>query len=90
MESMVGTCRREEKGGRRREEGGGRKTTAFVPAQFTFDFCKAYRLQKKVGDGRMAVLLVDTLLIRNLNRNPNRNPNPLTAGRRSHIRPVPH
>jgi hypothetical protein len=38
MESMVGTCRREEKGGRRREEGGGRKTTAFVPAQFTFDF----------------------------------------------------
>ena len=42
----------------------------------------------------MAVLLVDTLLNRNLNRNlnriPNRNPNPLTAGRRSHIRPVPH
>ena len=42
------------------------------------------------GRGRMAVLLVDTLLNRNLNRNPNRNPNPLTAGRRSHIRPVPH
>ncbi|MFA7054437.1 MAG: hypothetical protein WC328_15600, partial [Kiritimatiellia bacterium] len=54
--------------------------TAQAPKQYNF---VSLRLL-----GRMAVLLVDTLLIRNLNRNPNRNPNPLTAGRRSHIRPV--
>ncbi|MFA6631834.1 MAG: hypothetical protein WCU90_06015, partial [Kiritimatiellia bacterium] len=52
--------------------------TAQAPKQYNF---VSLRLL-----GRMAVLLVDTLLIRNLNRNPN----PLTAGRRSHIRPVPH